>query len=93
MAQGGVKIALRVIPNAPRNEVVGWRGRILTVKLTAPPVEGRANRELCSFLARIFGVSPAEVSLLRGETSRHKTVHIAGISAAEARERLNSHLK
>lgn len=92
MAQGGVKIAVKVIPNAPHDEVVGWRGKVLTVKLTAPPVEGRANRELCSFLARVFGVSSADVSLLRGETSRHKTVHIAGISAAQARERLNAHL-
>ena len=88
----GVKIRLKVIPNAPRNEVVGWRGVALTIKLTAPPLEGRANRELCGFLADVLGVSPADVTLLHGETARHKLVHIADISAAEARERLQPHL-
>ena len=92
MAGPGVKIRLKVIPNAPRNEVVGWRGDALTVKLTAPPLEGRANRALCGFLADVLDVSPADVSLLQGETARHKLVHIAGLSAAEARVRLKPHL-
>ena len=92
MAGAGVKVRLKVIPGAPRNEVVGWRGEELTVKLTAPPVEGRANRELCGFLAEVLGVSLADISLVHGESSRHKLVHIAGISAGEARERLKPHL-
>ena len=92
MAGPGVKVKLKVIPNAPRNQVVGWRGDALTVKLTAPPLEGRANRELCGFLADVLGVSPADVSLLRGESARHKLVHIAGLSAAEAHARLKPHL-
>ncbi len=92
MAGAGVKVRLKVIPGAPRNEVVGWRGEELTVKLTAPPIEGRANRELYSFLAEVFAVSPADISLVHGETSRHKLVHVAGISADEARERLKPHV-
>lgn len=92
MSNGGVKITLKVIPNAPRNEVVGWRGEALTIKLTAPPLEGRANTQLCKFLAEVFGVSTADVVLLQGETSRRKVVHVAGMSAAEARGRLKPHL-
>ncbi len=92
MAGPGVKIRLKVIPNAPCNRVVGWRGDALTIKLTAPPLEGRANRELCGFLAEVLAVSPADVTLLQGETARHKLVHIAGITAAEARARLKSRL-
>ena len=92
MTGGGVKISLRVIPNASHNEVVGWRGSELTIKLTATPVKGRANRQLCGFLAEVFGVSPAEIALLRGQTSRRKTIHVAGLSAAEARECLRAHL-
>jgi len=86
----GVRVTLKVIPNAPKNEVVGWRGEALAVKVAAPPIEGRANRELVKFLAAVLGVRPADVTILQGETSRNKTVHIAGISAAQARERLQS---
>lgn len=88
-----VKIPLKVIPNAPKDEVVGWRGGDLTVKITAPPVEGRANEHLRRYLARILGVSPADVTLLSGETSRRKSVQIAGISADEARARLKPHMR
>ncbi|NLO04497.1 MAG: YggU family protein [candidate division WS1 bacterium] len=88
-----VKIPLKVTPNAPKDEVVGWRGDVLAVKITAPPLEGRANRHLLNFLARVFDVSPADVTLLRGETSRTKTVQITGLSATQARERLAPHLQ
>ena len=90
---GGVRLKLKVIPNAPRNEVVGWRGGLLTIKLTAPPVEGRANRALVAFIAEVMGVSPADVELLAGETSRHKTVAVAGLSAEQARARLREHAR
>ncbi len=92
MSNGGLKITLKVIPNAPHNEVAGWRGKALTIKLTAPPRDGRANSQLRDFLADLFGVSPVDVALVQGETSRRKVVRIAGLSAAEARRRLDPHL-
>lgn len=87
-----VNIPLKVIPGAPKDEVVGWRGGNLTVKITAPPLEGRANDHLCSYLAEVFGVSPADVTILSGETSRRKTVQVVGISANEARALLQPHI-
>jgi len=48
-------LAIKVVPNAPRSAVAGWLGEALKVKVHAPPVEGRANEELCSFLAT-FGL-------------------------------------
>lgn len=89
---GGVKVKLKVIPNAPRNEVVRWSGGELTIKLTAPPVEGKANRELVKFLAKVMGVSGRDVEILRGDTSRHKSVSVTGISAADAQERVKQAL-
>ena len=88
---GGVRLKLKVIPNAPRNEVVGWRGGLLTVKVTARPVEGKANRALVEFIAEVMGVSPADVELVAGETSRQKSVAVMGLSADEARARLQQH--
>jgi uncharacterized protein (TIGR00251 family) len=73
-------LAIKVIPNAPRNEVVGWLGESLKVKIQAPPVEGRANEALCEFLAGTFGLPRRAVSLVRGDTSRQKVVRIEGLS-------------
>ena len=88
MSSSGVRVKLKIIPNAPRNQVLGWRGDALSVKVSAVPAQGKANRELCRFLADVLGVRAADITILEGETSRNKTVHIAGISAAQARDRL-----
>lgn len=76
----GNATALRIVvqPGARRTEVVGPVGDELKVRVAAPPREGKANRELVRFLARILGVAKRDVTLLRGEASRHKTVRVAG---------------
>jgi uncharacterized protein (TIGR00251 family) len=68
--------------------VVGWLGEALKVKVHAPPVEGRANEALCDFLAEHLGVPRSAVDVLRGDTSRQKTVRITGLTAAELLARL-----
>lgn len=79
---------LKVIPHAPRDEVAGWLGDELKVKVRAPAVEGRANAALLDFLAGRLGVSRRAVTLLRGDKSRHKTVRVDGLASAEVRRRL-----
>lgn len=81
-------LAVKVIPNASRDEIVGWLGDALKVKLQAPPVEGRANAALCIFLAAALGLPKSAVTLATGETSRQKRVRLAGLTAPELRERL-----
>jgi uncharacterized protein (TIGR00251 family) len=76
-------IAIKAIPNAPRHEVVGWLGDALKVKVHAPPVEGRANDALCAFLADTFAVPRRAVTVLRGDTSRQKTVRLDGLTLAD----------
>jgi len=61
---------------ASRDELVGWHERGLKVRLKAPPVDGEANKQLMKLLARIFKVPASHVSLLKGETSRQKTLAI-----------------
>ncbi len=70
-----MKLYIRVIPNARRNKVV-MDGNRLKVYLTAPPVEGKANKALIEFLAGHFGVKKGRVKILRGEKSRDKIVEI-----------------
>ena len=76
-------IKVRIIPNAKRSEVVGRIGSILRVKVGAPAVEGRANEELCDFLADFFEVKPRMVFLRKGERGREKTIEICGRSEEE----------
>ena len=80
-------LAIKAIPNAPRSEVVGWLGEALKVKVHAPPVEGRANEALCEFLADTFGLPRRAVTVLRGDTSRHKTVRLDGLTLADVLRR------
>jgi hypothetical protein len=68
--------------------VAGTREGALVVKLTAPPVDGEANAALARFLARLLGVPPSAVQLVRGATAREKLVRVAGLRAPEVRARL-----
>ena len=81
-------LELKTIPNAPRNEIVGWLGTALKVKVHAPAVEGKANDELIDFLAEKLGVHRRSVTLLRGDKSRQKVVQIDGLDAAMVKIRL-----
>ena len=81
-------LAIKAIPGAPQNQVCGWLGEVLKVKIQAPPVEGRANEALVEFLAKALEVPRRTVTLVRGDTSRHKTVRIEGLDLAEAKRRL-----
>ena len=81
-------LELKIIPNAPRNEVVGWLGGALKVKVHAPALEGRANDELLDFLAGHLDLPRRAITLLRGDKSRQKIVRIDGLDAAALRTRL-----
>jgi uncharacterized protein (TIGR00251 family) len=81
-------LELKTIPNAPRNEVVGWLGAALKVKVHAPALEGRANDELLGFLAEKLGLPRRAVTLLRGDKSRQKIVRITGLDLPAVKARL-----
>lgn len=65
-------LTLRVQPRASRDELVGPLGDALKVRITAPPVDGKANEHLIRFLAKAFGVPRSAVELLSGDTGRDK---------------------
>jgi uncharacterized protein YggU (UPF0235/DUF167 family) len=61
---------------------------VLLARVSAPPVDGKANVALCRLLAKALGVPRTSVSVVRGETARDKVVRVDGLSAADARARL-----
>lgn len=67
----------------PKTEVIGWLGEAMKVKVHAPALEGKANEELCSFLAETLGLPKRSVSLLQGDTARKKLVEITGMTREE----------
>lgn len=77
-----MKMALKVTPGAKRNEVLGWEedypqvGRVLKLRIAAPPVEGKANKEIVLFLAKTLGLSKSAVELVHGTSGRIKMVEI-----------------
>lgn len=75
-------LELKAIPNAPRDEVAGWLGDALKVRVRAPALESRANEALCAFLAARLGVARRAVTLVRGDKSRRKAVRIDGLDLA-----------
>ena len=74
-----ITINVRVIPRSSRSEVVGEVDGVLKIKLKAPPVEGAANEELVSVLAKHFNTSRSNVELVGGLQSKNKRVRISGI--------------
>jgi uncharacterized protein len=86
------RIAVRLVPRASRDEVVGFEGEgeseTLRVRVTAPPVEGRANAALTRLLAKRLRVARGDVRVVVGQTSRQKVVAIDGLTTAEVRRRL-----
>jgi uncharacterized protein (TIGR00251 family) len=83
-------IKVRVIPNSKRNEVISRVGSILRVKVVAPAVDGKANEELCDFLADFFDVKRSMIFLRKGERGREKTIEIVGRSEEELNEVLDT---
>jgi hypothetical protein len=81
-------LELKTIPNAPRDQVAGWLGDALKVKVHAPALDGRANEALLEFLATELRLPKRAVTLVRGDKSRHKVVRLDGLTLAEVKARL-----
>ncbi len=75
----GLRLRVRVQPRASRDGLLGEREGALVVRLTAPPLEGRANQALARLLGKALGVAPSAVRVVRGEAGRDKLVAVAGV--------------
>lgn len=82
MEPSSAQISVRLQPRASRDELSGVRDGVLIARVTAPPVDGKANAALCKLVARAAGVAPSRVSIVRGESSRQKVLRVEGIDAA-----------
>jgi len=85
----GVEIFLYLQPRASRNKVVGLQGDELKVSLTAPPVDGAANKACCAFLAKLCSLPRGCVKIISGDASRHKRLLLVDADFQEVSSQLN----
>jgi uncharacterized protein len=83
-----VRLEVHVQPGSSRNLITGYESGVLKVKLTAPPVEGKANQKLVEFLADALDVPKSDIKVKTGLTGKHKLLEISKLSNEEVKERL-----
>jgi uncharacterized protein len=76
------ELRVRLQPRARRDEIAGEREGAVLIRVTAPPVDGKANDALCRLIAKAAGVPPSRVSVVRGHTARDKVVRVEGVELA-----------
>jgi uncharacterized protein len=84
----GVSVSIKLQPRARADEIAGLVGDELKIRVTAPPVEAAANEALLQLLARKLGRPRSSVRLIRGQTSRHKLIHLSGVTPEFVASRL-----
>lgn len=82
------RIEVRLRPRGHADELLGINDGVLQARVSAPPVDGKANKALCRLVAKRAGIAPSRVSVARGEKSRQKLLLVEGIDEAELKERL-----
>lgn len=89
----GAALNVRVTPRARRNEITGVRSDgTLKIRITAPPVDGKANAALIKFLAGVLGVRKPRVEIVAGHTGLDKIISIIDMSAEEVQQRILDHM-
>ncbi|MDY0340448.1 MAG: DUF167 family protein [Coriobacteriia bacterium] len=78
-----MRIAVHVTPKSVRDEVAGWRGGEVSVRVTVAPEGGKANAVACAVVAKALGIPKSAVRVARGETSRHKQLEAEGVTATD----------
>ena len=84
----GLEVRIKAVPRASKDEIQGLHDGALKIRLTTPPVDGKANQALIKFLSKQLNISKAQIELTQGETSRSKILRISGITAKQIHERL-----
>lgn len=77
------RITVRVTPRSGRELIEAGTGGVLSVRVTSPPDEGKANAAVCRVVAHALGVPKTSVSVVRGHTARVKTLEVEGLTDAE----------
>jgi uncharacterized protein len=81
-AQIKTDIRIKLLPRSSKSQVMGKEGEFYKVKVNSPPVDGEANKELISLIAKRLGISKGSIEIIAGKTSRMKVLRLIGIDEA-----------
>ena len=73
------KLAVIVVPRSSKTEIVGFVGKYLKIRLAAPPVDGKANKELVKFLSKLFKTPKQDIRVISGASAKRKLLDIEGV--------------
>ena len=82
------RLTVKVVPGASKDQLVGWLGDTLKIRVRAQPEKGKANTAVIKLLSKLLDTSAGNIRVCAGQTSRNKVIEILGISDAKLRERL-----
>ena len=83
-----VRLSVKVVPGASRDEIAGWLGDALKVRVSAPPEKGKANQAVERVIAKALGLSAKDVKVVVGQSNPRKTIEVKGINETELYQRL-----
>ena len=87
--ENGIRLSAIIQPRSSKNEVIGIYNNALKIRLTSPPVDGAANKACIRFF-KLLGVSPSEITIVQGFSSRNKTIEVIGLTEKQFREILKT---
>ena len=85
-----IRLKVRIIPNAKKTELGGYREDELVLRVSAPALEGKANKAAIEFMSRCLGIPRSAIGIVSGETSRHKIFQIVGLESGELEKKLTA---
>jgi len=80
LSEDYVNIQVQIQPRFSKDQIVGLHDGRLKITISAPPIDGKANESLIEFLAKTFKVSKSNIDILKGHTSKLKTIKLSGIN-------------
>ena len=90
VAREAIRLHIFIQPKSSKNEIIGPHNGLLKIKITAPPIDGKANEGLIAFLSDYFDIAKRNIIIIRGETGRKKTLELRGISLEQVHLKLGS---
>lgn len=79
MGENFLNIQVQIQPGSSKDQIIGLHNGRLKIKISAPPVDGKANQNLIEFIAKALGVSKSKIDIVKGRISKLKTLKISGI--------------
>ena len=88
IAGNDIVIKVKIVPGSSKNKIIGTYNGALKIAITAPPVEGKANKKCIAYLAKYFDIAKSKIEIISGQTSKNKLIRIYDISKKDFLEKL-----